>query len=87
VGALFYSTENTRAMEENKIKRVTSINQQGTKTFTVGFDGVDVIKDQSVEFETSIHIQYGAYDKDGKLVGMFINGALAIDYFTENDDQ
>lgn len=66
---------------ENKIKTVTSINQQGTKVFAVGNSGVALIKDNSLEYENSIHIQFDAYDKKGKLVGTFINGALAVDYF------
>ena len=66
---------------ENKIKCVTSINQQGTKHFAVGSDGITVIKDNSLEYPDHIHIQFDAYDKNGKLVGTFINGALAVDYF------
>jgi hypothetical protein len=66
---------------ENKIKTVTSINQQGTKVFAVGNSGVALIKDNSLEYESSIHIQFDAYDKNGKLIGTFINGALAVDYF------
>lgn len=66
---------------ENKIKTVTSINQQGTKVFAVGVSGVALIKDNSLEYENSIHVQFDAYDKNGKLIGTFINGALAVDYF------
>lgn len=66
---------------KNKIKSVTSINQQGTKSFTVGFGGVTEIKNSSLEYPGHIHIQYDAYDKDGRIVGSFINGALAIDYY------
>jgi len=66
---------------KNRIKRVTSINQQGTKYFAVGSNGIVEIKNNSLEYENSIHIQFDAYDKNGKLVGTFINGALAIDYF------
>ncbi len=66
---------------KNRIESVTSINQQGTKSFIVGRCGVELIKDNSKEFENSIEFIYDAYDKDGKLIGSFINGALAIDYF------
>ena len=68
---------------KNKIRCVTSINQQGTKSFEVGCDGVSEIKDSSFEFESSVLVQFDAYDKNGKLVGRFINGALAIDYFKD----
>lgn len=63
------------------IKTVTSINHHGTKSFTVGVDGVYEIKDNSLEYEDMIHIQYDAYDHNGELIGTFINGALAVDYF------
>ena len=66
---------------ENRIKCITSINQQGTKSFTVGVSGVVKIKDNSKEFENSIEFIYDAFDKNNKLIGSFINGALAIDYF------
>jgi hypothetical protein len=64
-----------------KIKGVININQQGTKRFTVGIDGIAEIKDNSIEYKNSIHVQFDAYDKNKKLIGTFINGALAIDYF------
>jgi hypothetical protein len=66
---------------KNKIKSVISINQQGTKSFTVGCGGVAEIKDNSLEYEDYVHIQFDAYGDEGKLIGTFINGALAIDYF------
>ena len=66
---------------KNKIKCVTSINSVGVKRFEVGRSNVEEIKDNSKEFESSIEFIYGAYDKDGNLIGSFINGALAIDYF------
>ena len=65
----------------NKIKRVTSINSQGTKVLAVGKGGITRIKDNSLEYETSIHIQFDAYNQYGDIVGTFINGALSIDYF------
>ena len=64
----------------NRIKSVTSINQQGTKSFTVGVNRVTEIKDNTKEYENSIEFMYDAYDKDGKLIGSFINGALVVDY-------
>ncbi|MBK3516692.1 hypothetical protein [Carboxylicivirga marina] len=67
-----------------KIKSVISINQQGTKSFTVGYGGVTEIKDASLEYENGIHIQFDAYDKDGRLMGSFINGALSVEYFNRN---
>ena len=66
---------------EIKIERVTSINSQGSKSFQVGIDDVDHIIDNSNEYEDHIHIQFDAYDNNNRLVGSFINGALAIDYF------
>ena len=66
---------------KNTIRRVTSISQQGTKSFDVGIDNVAEIKDSSLEYEDHIYNQFDAYDKDGKLVGSFINGALAVEYF------
>lgn len=66
---------------ENKIRCVTSVNQQGTKNFTVGVNNVELIKDNSKEFENSIEFIFDAFDKDGKLIGSFINGALVVDYF------
>ncbi len=66
-----------------KIKRVTSINQNGTKQFEVGFHGVHSIVDISLEFENSIHVQFDALDADGNIIGSFINGALSVDYFTD----
>ena len=68
---------------EDKIRCVTSINQQGTKSFEVGFDGVTEIKDNGAEYEDHVYNQFDAYDKDGGLIATFINGALAIDYFKE----
>ena len=65
---------------KNTIYCVTSINQQGTKSFTIGTDGVVEIKDNSLEYEDHIHIQFDAYDNNNKLIGSFINGAFAIDY-------
>ena len=65
---------------KTKIKKVTSINNQGTKSFTVGVNGVVEIKDNTIEFENSVNFIYDAYDKNGKVVGTFINGSLAIDY-------
>lgn len=63
---------------ENKIKMIT---RQDGKVLKVGWHGVEEIKDASLEFEKSIHIKFDAYGNDGKLLGTFIGGDLAIIYF------
>lgn len=65
----------------NQIKRVTSINSNGIKTFEVGKNNVSEIKDNSIEFPDSLHIQFDAYNDSEQLIGTFINGALSVDYF------
>jgi len=74
-------------MKKERIRSVTSINQMGTKSFTVGVDGVKSIRNNSIEYSDNIHVQFDAFDKDGKIIGSFMNGALAIDYFKTGEDE
>jgi len=66
---------------KTNIKRVSRITQQGIKVLSVGQNNVAAIKDNSLEYENSIYLRLDAYDKNGKLIATFINGALDIDYF------
>jgi len=68
-------------MEKLKIKSVTSINQQDSKSFIVGCDDVVEIRDNSLEYEDHIHVQFDAYNKKGQIIRTFINGAYSIEYY------
>ena len=64
----------------NKIIRVVSIASNGTRMISVGHEEVVKIVDSSREYADHTHLQFDAYDEDGKLLQRFINGVFAIDY-------
>ena len=68
-------------MEENKIKYVTQKVGDIEEVMRVGSEGVELIKDCTMEFENGINYEFQAFDKDGKLLRSFINGTLDVRYF------
>jgi len=68
-------------MEENKIKYVAQKVGDIEEVMRVGSEGVELIKDCTMEFENSINYEFQALDKDGKLLRSFINGVLDVRYF------
>jgi len=64
----------------NIIKKITIVSGQGVRSFEVGTDRVEEIKDTSIEYENSITILYHVYDKDGKLLNSIKSCPVVVDY-------
>ena len=70
--------------DRNKIKKIVAYNNHGDTVYEVGKNGVDSIKDDSMEYEDHIHVQYCVYGKgDFNEIAVIIGGNLIVEFDKE----
>jgi hypothetical protein len=66
------------------IQRISIVTLEGVKSFEVGNvyvgQAVIEIKNNSLEFENSIHSQYDVLDKNGNLIASIENCPVVVEY-------
>ena len=67
-------------MEKKEIRKLTIVSGEGVRTFEVGVNNVFLIKDSSLEYDSSTEFLYSIEDKEGKLISSVENCPVVIDY-------
>ena len=74
-------TNKKNPFENREIFQITIIAGAGKMgIYNVGENGVDEIKDCSIEYEDSIYSAFHCFDKDGKIIKIIENCPVDISY-------